>query len=267
MATREEWLNWRHKGLGASDVSALYGLHYSMTAYDLWKSKTSPVFMEQEASFAAQMGNDLEPKARERFAALFNFDHFSDETFEPARVEMKDFPFMLASLDGASKDMKTLIVIKFMSRPSVDAMDKLTPGKVKHLAVLNGEIPEAYRIQIQHQLLVTGAESCHFISYEPPPIPEVAASMNSCIILPDLEFMVNHLRKCEEFWDLVRSRVAPPLVADDYKNLRVKGGKALAQAYKQNPHELIKKELMGMMTEDRMHIDGLYLNRLTNEVR
>lgn len=270
MENRKEWLLWRKMGLGASDVSALYGCHTVLTPFKLWLDKITPEVIEEESNFATQMGNDLEPKARARFAALYNLDHFSDETFEPARIQSG---FMMASLDGASKDMKTILEIKFMSRPG--AIEKLTPGKRKHLAVVNdslpvthdtdamGRVPYGYWIQIQHQLLVSGADSCFFISYEPQP-DDRAVSMHYCEVKPNTEFMRSHIEKCANFWSLVLSKTRPDLIDADYSNLRSKGATALAQKYKQTRDGAV--ELFSMMTDDLQKIDGLYLHRSTQEI-
>lgn len=275
MNERQDWLRWRKTGLGASDISALYNAHSKMTPYSLWKDKTNPEIIEEESNFATQLGNDLEPKARARFAAIWNLDNFSDETFEPTKVSMQDIPFMLASLDGASKDLSTILEIKFLSRPSL--IEKMTPGKIKHLAVMNeslpithiddgcGRTPYGFWLQIQHQLLVTGAARCFFISYEPQPDDSRPVSMHHCEVKPNIEFMKNHITKCENFWNLVISKTSPPLIHNDYSSLRVKGAKALAQQYKQT--KTGELELLSMMSDPLMHCDGLYLNRLTREIK
>lgn len=279
--TREEWLRWRQTGIGSSDAPIIHGISKYATPRQLWEGKLAEKFKEEESNFVLQMGNDLEPKARARFAALWNLENFpppgEEETFEPRRVQMQDLPFMLASLDGASKDLETIIEIKFMSRPSVDDPNKLTPGKVKHLDVLDETLPitafEGYRcrvpymywIQIQHQLAVTGAKRCFFISYEPAPVEGTPVSMNSCEVLPDVKFMESHIYRCCNFWEHVLHKSPPALVVADYKKLKVAGAKALAQKYRQTADG--EEELFALMDQDLMHIDGVFLNRKDRTVR
>ena len=63
---REEWLEWRRKGIGGSDVAAIMGISPFRTARDIYYDKLKIVSVEEEDEFddswvAKEMGNLLEP--------------------------------------------------------------------------------------------------------------------------------------------------------------------------------------------------------------
>ncbi len=258
MTERNEWLQWRLKGIGSSDAACIHGESPYMTALDLYNVKIKDTYEETEQNWVQRIGNDFEAIARVRFAALYNMENGTNETFEPKRVEMADLPFMKASLDGASKCGKIIVEFKFMSKPVV-AGKALSEGQKKHLAVLEGKVQENYRIQVQHQLLVTGADVCYFVSFD-------GETLNSCSVLPDIEFLKLHLKKCCEFWDRVEARKPPEPSSDDYKELRVKGAKGKVQRWKRikmaidqysAEMDTLKEEIISMCDHERMTCDGV----------
>lgn len=223
MSDRLEWLRWRQKGIGASDAAALHGKSPYVTRHELGEQKLAKEIREQEDNFVTRLGNELEPIARQKFAALYNMEHGTNEVFEPRRVEMAELPFIRASLDGASSDLKTLVEFKFMSKPREHGKS-LTLGQQKHMDVLNGTVPEHYRIQVQHQLLVTGADVCHFASFD-------GESLHTCKVFPDVDFLKKHIDLCVEFWELVIAGKSQPIGIEDFKELR--GAAKIAQRWKQ----------------------------------
>lgn len=61
---REEWLQWRTKGIGGSDVSIIAGINPFKSAHQLWLEKTGQVEPEQTDSEYAHFGTLLEPLIR-----------------------------------------------------------------------------------------------------------------------------------------------------------------------------------------------------------
>lgn len=260
MEDRNDWLRWRRTGIGSSDAPILHGISEYATVHDLFEQKidTGPI-VEQEDNFVTRLGNEMEPKARVRFAALYSIEKMRDEEFAPRKLEMKDLPFMKASLDGASKDLTEIVELKYMSKPPLDTK-ALTPGQIKHQNVLvetlpttsaNGEdcrVPYAYWMQVQHQLLVSGARVCYFTSFD-------GESLHHCEIFPDVEFMKLHLAKCAEFWNRVQCLTPPPLTQADYKEVRVKGAKGHIQKWKHLA--VLRDEIEGQMADVEDIIIGL----------
>lgn len=58
---RPEWLAWRTRGLGGSDIAAICGLSKWSTAFDVWLSKTRPDLVNDEDNDVLATGRRLEP--------------------------------------------------------------------------------------------------------------------------------------------------------------------------------------------------------------
>lgn len=265
-SSRLDWLKWRRAGIGGSDAAALWGEHRKLTKFGLYEEKLSTVVVEQvENEYITQRGHDREVVARKKMAAIYNIENFTEEDFAPRCLEMRDFPFIRTSLDGSTKDGLTIAEYKFMAeplRPNRDPSKGLPPGYQKHLAVLNGEVPRDYWIQCQHNLMVSGARVCMFGSL-------CGDVLNECRIMPDVEFMKEHLDRCIEFWEHVQRAIPPAFEPRDYKELRAKGAKGLMQAYRValgTPEaERIKMEILALAKMDghpRLTIDGVRLDEL-----
>lgn len=199
MNEREKWLEWRHLGIGSSDSAAIHQESPYMTRYELGQQKLKKEYTEIPSNWAMQKGNDLEPIARKEFAALYNIENNTNETFEPKLVQMADYEFMRASLDGCSEDGNVIIEIKYQGRENHEASSK-------------GIIPRNYFIQMQHQLLVSGAELCHFVSFD-------GKTMHTQKVFPDLEFMKKHIELCTDFWDAVKQGKQQLIGPKDFKPL------------------------------------------------
>src|SRR5574343_1105455 len=225
---RSEWLKNRRAGIGSSDAAAVHGLSPYSTAYELWQEKTSTDITEEPSSFVMSKGNEFEPIARAKFAALHNIENFTEETFEPANLEMASLPFMKASLDGWSSDKRIVVEFKYQG-VAEHARTGDSTLTVKERVRLH------YWIQVQHQLLVSGADFAWFVSYN-------GESLTMVKIEPDLEFMRLHLTKCETFWTLVEAKVPPPLTLDDYSSLKAKGATALVREWKETSNPEIAKK-------------------------
>ena len=203
--------------------------------------------------------------ARTKLAALYNMEHGTSETFAPTVLEMARARLHArASCSiGRSLDGRIIAEFKFMSKPVTDQKKELTEGQKKHVAVLKGEIPENYWIQVQHALhRVSGAEKCIFGSFD-------GETLHTCEILPDTEFMKLHLEACSAFWNFVLAKKAPPLTGEDYKELRVKGAKGKIQKWKrlkkladdtETQMEEIRAEILALAEQEkhpRLSCDGV----------
>lgn len=139
-----EWLSWRNGGIGSSDAPKLLG-HFG----GLKKMKKAP-----RSNWAMERGRMLEPHARIAFIEKTGI------WLRPSCWQHQTRPYLRASLDGLSDDNKLLVEIK-------------SPSMQSHLKALEGEIPDHYRIQVNHQLLVLGLKSGLYLSYNPDhPDPE-----------------------------------------------------------------------------------------------
>ena len=65
--TREEWLKWRTKGIGGSDVSVIAGINKFRSVFQLWLEKTGQVIPEESENKFTHFGNVLEPIVKKDF--------------------------------------------------------------------------------------------------------------------------------------------------------------------------------------------------------
>jgi putative phage-type endonuclease len=143
----KEWLETRRKYITASQVPALMGLSPYETINDILINKITGKEKDttgKEALFSK--GHYLENQMR----TTLNLQGYS---FEPKVVVSKIVPDLLASLDGIEhkEDHDIIMEAKYVGRDKISAISV-------------GVIPAHHRIQVQAQLLATGARSCLYIA-------------------------------------------------------------------------------------------------------
>jgi putative phage-type endonuclease len=202
----QEWLSWRKTVITATDASIIMGNNPWETPYKCWQRKLG-LIEEKASNEAMERGKRLEPEARSLFIETHGID------MVPVVVESTEFDFLGASLDGISSSGNHILEVK-------------CGGSKLHDTASRGEIPAYYRDQMQHQLLVTGAEKCFYYSYN--------GSDGICIeVLPDPEYKVNFMPKAREFWRCVALGDSPPLQDKDYEDMsHNESWKVLAERYK-----------------------------------
>lgn len=187
-----DWLSWRKTVITATDCPAIMGSSPWSTAYKCWQRKLG-LIEEQKTNDVMERGKRLEPEARKQFIEEY------DIQMQPMVVESTEFDFMGASLDGISNCGKYILEVKCGG-------DKL------HNMASNGIIPDYYLHQIQHQLLVTGAEKAFYYSYD--------GKFGICLnVFPDPEFVKTFLPKARTFWKSIAFFEPPALQESDYMNM------------------------------------------------
>ena len=137
----DEWLQWRHTGIGASDSNIIMGVSPYKTILELWEEKINPLPLEREKpNFIQQKGHDLEEVLRKKLEA----EKFMD--FPPVTMEMESNPRIRASLDGYNKE------------ENINWECKLVGKDIYAEFAEYGTIPEKYYPQLMHQCLVSGAK-------------------------------------------------------------------------------------------------------------
>jgi putative phage-type endonuclease len=219
-----------------------------MTELELYEDKTSDEVSE-ETSYVMEIGNRLEPEARKLFAAEYNILNGKDETFSPKLFVMPDLGFMMASLDGINESNTELIEIKYQ-------------GKDIHNS---GEIREHYMIQMQHQLAVTGAKFCWFISYN----PKCETKLKFQKVMPDDDFILKHKEKCINFWEMVIKKTPPKPSDGDVVILKGMSKQAKRMIYLKNKiaeleeeAETIKAQILDKVTHPKMRCAGIRINKI-----
>jgi len=139
--SRQEWLQYRKKGIGGSDAAAVCGLNPYSSPLQVFLDKTSED-IEETDNEAMRIGRDLEGYVAQRFMEATGF-----------RVRKKNFllfqeerPFMLANVDRMVLGENAGLECKTASPYSADKW-------------ANGNVPAYYAIQCYHYMAVTGADA------------------------------------------------------------------------------------------------------------
>jgi putative phage-type endonuclease len=161
--TREQWLEVRGRGIGASDAAALLGLSRFKNAYELYHEKKGLLPPNKAESFARKIGLALE----DPIAALYR-----EETGRPAirpkpgtftLERNRKLPWLLATLDGVTLRGELLdlhkLTMEAVYRAGLEGAGVL---EIKTAAFIKRsewvvEPPLEYIVQVQHQMAATDA--------------------------------------------------------------------------------------------------------------
>ena len=199
-AARRAWLEERRKGLGGSDVAALFGVHPWESPYSLWLDKTGQTPLDaREDDVRLEVGKELEPLTRRlymRETGRFVVPGGNEVIFD------KECPWLCGSLDGR--------VDSDDNSPSVGT--GVFEGKTAMIFVKGawdkGAIPLYIQIQVQTYMAVTGytwgSVACLVLGAKEPLIIRDVARNNKFIAA--LRF------KASEFWETYVLTGNPPPV-------------------------------------------------------
>lgn len=143
--SREEWLHWRTKGIGGSDVSVIAGVNPFRSIFQLWLEKTGQVEPEETENDNTHFGNVLEPVVKKEFSKRTGLKVRAKR----ALLQSEEYPFMLADLDGV-----------IYENGKMNLFEAKTASAYKQEIWEKG-IPEEYILQVQHYMAVTGAEKTY----------------------------------------------------------------------------------------------------------
>jgi putative phage-type endonuclease len=201
MSTRDEWLEWRRQGVGASDIGALLGLSRYSSPYSLWAEKVGllPATEESERQW---IGREFEPvlaKLVEKRTGLF-------VSGEQMWCSHPNEPWMRATIDGLlHEDRAEANGVDPAVDFAVGLVEFKTDGRFGWT-----EIPPNYQAQAQWQMAVTGLPQVVFgvlfagFKFETFTIERDEA---------DIAFMVERARS---FWfDYVVPGAPPPTDGSD----------------------------------------------------
>lgn len=138
--SREEWLQWRDRGIGSSDAPVAVGLSRYKSPLELWMEKTGKKPSEDlSAKEAVFWGTTLEPIVAQVYA---------ERTGKKVRrvnavLQHPEYRFMLANLDRAVEGGGVL---------------EIKTAGLRSQSQWEEGVPLAYQIQVLHQLAVTGKE-------------------------------------------------------------------------------------------------------------
>lgn len=143
--TREEWLKWRTKGIGGSDVSVIAGINKFRSVFQLWLEKTGQVVPEESENKFTHFGNVLEPIVKKEFMKVTGLKVRAKKML----LQSDEYPFMIADLDGVIYEDGEMCIF-----------EAKTASAYKEEVWENG-VPEEYQLQVQHYMAVTGAKKTY----------------------------------------------------------------------------------------------------------
>ncbi len=221
-----EWLELRRKKITSADASAIMGVSKWSSAYKTWLDKLGFGESKQD-NFAMQRGRELEPIARELFIKETGI------MVVPEVIFSKKYNFMMASLDGIDFSQQVICEIK-------------APGQVDHQIALDGEVPNHYMPQLNHQMITAGVKKCFYVSF-------TLESYKILEVYLDQEEAKTLIEKEMEFYNCIQNLIPPPFTEKDYVQRtdiewisRAEKLKQVAQKRKEMEleEEMIKKELI-----------------------
>ena len=194
----DEWLDWRNAGIGSSDIILLFEPKgsFDRNLFGLWKDRCGFEKFNFTANIHTLRGKDLESGIRDRVNSILGME------FKPLCISRASAPYLRASLDGMDLRSDALLEIK-------------SPSDTVFLKYLKEKsIPDNYYMQIQYQMLVSGAEYAYYSFYNVMhPDPYIIPVENN------LELQVEIQRRCEIFWGAVESKT--PIGFDENGNLKL----------------------------------------------
>ena len=143
--SRQQWLEYRTRGIGGSDVSIIAGINPFKSIYELWQEKTHQVQPSEGDRESTHFGTLLEPIVRKEFTVRTGLKVRQKHMI----LQSIEYPFMFADLDGVINENGEQVIFeaKTASAFKKDVWD-------------NG-VPLPYVLQVQHYMAVTGAKKAY----------------------------------------------------------------------------------------------------------
>ena len=183
-----EWHEHRARYRNASETAAVMGVSPWQTPYNLWLVKTGR--KEVKETEAMRHGTATEPAARA------TFEHETALIMQPLVVVDGLYS---ASLDGMTLNGATLLEVKCPYKGHASELWQ---------TVTTGTVPEHYRLQVQHQLMVSKAQLAYLWVYD-------GKTGIKVVIEPD----ESTFEKIREAWDRFQpyldNDTPPPLTDQD----------------------------------------------------
>jgi len=187
------WLDYRRAHIMATEASIILENNHWKDVLELYEEKLM-MRPAQEVNAAMARGSALEPEARKLACEMIGIK------FEPCVFENEAHIWMAASLDGLSECGKYVLEIK-------------SPNEKSHVMAINGEIPEYYYDQVQHQLACTKAEMAYYFSYR----PEYEKPHAIVEIRPDQDYIKTMIEKEHQFYKCMCTMCPPTWVFKEKK--------------------------------------------------
>lgn len=192
-----EWKEGRKKGIGASEVAAIFGVGYSnQSPVTVWSSKCGIAEQDFDNETIRRM------KRGKRMESIIAAE-FEDETGFPVRdlgefstYQSIDCPILFATLD------------RITVHPEFGAIPvelKNVNGRFRNDWDEEQEPPLKYMVQVQAQMLCTGASHCYLVGLIG------GDELVIRLIERNQRFIDSMIKELRKFWSFVERREMPPV--------------------------------------------------------
>jgi putative phage-type endonuclease len=147
--SRDDWLEKRRQGIGASDVAGILGVSPWSSPFSVWADKVHQV--EKDPTESMSWGQKLEAVVADEFEEVTGL-YVHDRQMLVAHPE---YPWATATVDGLEYE-------SYNAESRADSIG-LYEGKTEALFGRWDEIPDQYQIQCQWQFFVTGHDTGHLV--------------------------------------------------------------------------------------------------------
>lgn len=188
MQDREAWLKMRNTGIGGSDASVIVGLNKWKSPVKLWMEKTGQAEPEDLGdNEAVYWGNVLEEMVAREFTRRTGM-----RVQRRGLLQHDEYPFLLASVDRIVVGESAGLECKTANGYAAKAWE-------------GDEVPDAYYVQCQHYMMVTGAERWYIAVL-------IGGQRFVWKMIPRNEDDIKVLLEAEkEFWMHVEDLTMPPV--------------------------------------------------------
>lgn len=183
----------RSTGIGGSDAPAVVGLSKWKSPYAVYLDKLG-LSEKSDASEQMEIGTAMEPV----IAKLYHDRTGRDVVVPSVLYRSKKAPFMIGHLDGLSNTESGIIGLEFKNTRGLPATEWGESG--------TDEVPEAYIIQCQHYMAVTGLNRFDLAALIG------GSELRIYHIIRNDALIENMVELERRFWnDHVLAQVAPPI--------------------------------------------------------
>ena len=145
--TEEEWLTLRRRGIGASEIAGVMRMSPWQSPLSIYTDKAENI-SDYEETLAMELGKALEGFLKDKFVKWLKKMEVNDVTFlPPAIYQSIGWPFLLATPDGI-----------FNHPEGARGVELKTASEYKRAEWADDEVPDAYYLQCQQCMAVTGID-------------------------------------------------------------------------------------------------------------
>lgn len=219
-------MEWRRKGLGASDACIIMRVSEHRTRRQLWENKLK-LRPDEPESYITELGHKFEPVARARFALETGIDLIADIC-----GEHEEFPWLRASFDGLCEEERVFTEIKMVGKK-----------KLEWIRANKKPLDEHYP-QCQQQHAVSKYERGFYIAYTLTEDKTAIEDYECVPLVSNPEYIQTMFKELQEFWKLVETQEPPELEERDEYVFKDKKVIAVAEKYVK-----MKKQLAALQAE------------------